>query len=97
MKLRSIKEVVVQDAIITIHINPIDQKTTLSLRYTCPHCDGYGCGRHGSHRENKECNNGSITRSLDPSKLDQVFEPEQLINVKAALQNLYLEVTGNLK
>ena len=91
MKITSSKEVKVEKAIINITIDPTKQKTTMELSYTCPHCAGWGCGKHGG---TKHCNNGTVEQKLEPSKLNQVFEEDDLVKVKAAIKDLYSKVMG---
>jgi hypothetical protein len=95
MKLRSIKEVTADNPLITIQINPDNQKTSMVLSYTCPDCAGYGCGRHGSPRANPDCSGGTVEMKLDPAKIDQIFDSGQAMRIKAALENLYLDAIGD--
>lgn len=93
--MRIVKEVQVDNPRIEIQIDPNNQKTSMALNYTCPDCAGWGCGRHGGPKTNRDCNGGTVHIVLDPSKLDQTFEGGQLMKIKAAIQNLYLEVIGD--
>jgi predicted nucleic acid binding AN1-type Zn finger protein len=96
MKIKSIKEVSVNDAVITIHINPTNQDTSVALTYACPDCAGWGCRSHGNTRGgNPDCHNGSVLVKLDPSKIDHQLDSATAMKIKAAVQNLSLELNGD--
>jgi predicted nucleic acid binding AN1-type Zn finger protein len=96
MKITSIKEVTVEDAKITITINPNSQKTGMTLSYTCHDCAGHGCRSHGNTTGgNPDCHGGNVSMVLDPSKIDRHLDAATALKVKAAVQNLLLEMTGD--
>ena len=93
MELTIVKKEKAENARITIEIDPDTQHTTMQLSYTCPGCGGHGCNVH--RQNNYECEGGTVTKKLDPEHLDQIFDGGTLMKVKAAIQNLYLLVTGD--
>lgn len=96
MKITVVKESEAKDAEITITINPENQKTEMWLSYTCPDCAGWGCRSHGNTSGgNPDCNGGNCSFKLKPSKLDQYLDAGTAMKLKAAVQNLFLEMTGD--
>jgi predicted nucleic acid binding AN1-type Zn finger protein len=96
MKIKSIKEITVDNVGVTIHINPGNQDTSVVLTYTCPDCAGWGCRRHGSTSGgNPDCHGGTVKTKLNPSKIDQQLDGETAMKIKAAVQNLSMELNGD--
>lgn len=92
MKLVLKKEVNVESAHLKIDIDlsrPVSEMV-VSFSATCPSCSGYGCNTHKMN--NKDCNGGSLSKEVELSKLDAVFEQEQVVVIKEAIRWMYVSV-----
>ena len=88
MELTIVKKVKADGARITYVIRPDSGETLFTLSYTCPDCAGYGCNNHGNVN-NRECSGGTVHKDLDPSTLNIVFSPVQVLTIKSAITSLY--------
>lgn len=97
MKLVLKKEVNVEDAHLEIDIDLSRPASEMVIRFsaTCPSCAGYGCNNHKIN--NKDCVAGDLSKKVELSKLDTVFEREQIATIKEAIQWMYTSIFGIIK
>ena len=90
MELTIVTKVKANGARITIQFNPEKPDVYMRLEYTCPECAGHGCNSH--RQNNRECSGGTVYKTLEPSRLDDVFTEEQLKPIKNTIQTLYDQI-----
>lgn len=82
MKIILTKEVDLQDADVNISLNLKKETFIITLSYTCTECAGHGC------RRDNNCNNGTISMKLDPSKIDKNLDKETANKLRSTIKSL---------
>lgn len=86
MELKITKRVTIDNARIKISFSPENDNVVMTLEYTCPKCAGWSCNKHSQN--NDECHGGSVITKVDPDHLEDVFQDEQLDQVRKNLHRL---------
>jgi predicted nucleic acid binding AN1-type Zn finger protein len=91
MELTTVTKINVEDPRVTIIINPENSETSVKLSYTCNECGGRGCNQF--QQRNRECNQGTVYKSLDIKDLRSNSTNDQMNSIVAsAIQNLYNKI-----
>ena len=92
MRLKKVQAVSTDRAVLTVKVDLPTGEASMILSYICPDCSGWGCG---NPRRNMDCKGGRVTQKLDPAKLDEVFEDDDLESVEMSIQHLCDQMMSN--